>query len=91
MSFPSLNTLFVNYRQQGRAGSKTLLQQNPPVLSWRCQLTQVDLFNSRKTVVVIVLVASSTKQNCALCDFGSCGFTAVAIFDADIILLWEDY
>jgi len=26
--------------QQGHAGSKTLQQQNPPVLNWRCRLTQ---------------------------------------------------
>ena len=34
-------------------GSKTLHQQNPlPVLNWRCRLTQTDLYNGRKTVVV---------------------------------------
>jgi len=38
-------------RLQGHAGSKTLHQQNPPVLNWRCRLTQVDLYNGRKTVV----------------------------------------
>ena len=38
-------------RQQGHAGSKTLHQQNPPVLNWRCRLTQVDLYNGRKMVV----------------------------------------
>jgi len=26
----------------------TLHQQNPPVLNWRCRLTQVDLYNGRK-------------------------------------------
>ena len=35
--------------------SKTLHWQNPPVLHWRCWLTQVDLHNGRKTVVVVVL------------------------------------
>jgi len=30
-------------RQQGHVGSKTLHQQNPPVLNCRCWLTQVDL------------------------------------------------
>ena len=34
--------------------NKTLRQQNPPVLNWRCRLTQVDLYNGRKTVVVVV-------------------------------------
>ena len=42
-----------NCRHQGHAGSKTLHQQNPPVLHWRCWLTQVDLYNGRKTVVVV--------------------------------------
>jgi len=36
------------YRQQGHAGSKTLHQQNPPVLNWRCRPTQADLYNGRK-------------------------------------------
>jgi len=42
--------------QQGHAGSKTLHQQNPPVLNWRCQLTQVDLYNDCRMVVVVVVV-----------------------------------
>ena len=33
---------------QGHADSKTLHQQNPPVLNWRCRLMQVDLYNGRK-------------------------------------------
>ena len=41
--------------QQGHAGSKTLHSQNPPVLNWRCRLTQADLHNGRKTVVVVVV------------------------------------
>ena len=36
-------------------GSKTLHQQNPAVLNWRCWLTQVDLCNGRKMVVVVVV------------------------------------
>ena len=36
-------------RQEVRAGSKTLHQQNPPVLNWSCQLAQVNLYNGRKT------------------------------------------
>jgi len=32
-------------------GSKTLQQQNPPVLNWRCWLMQVDLYNGHKMVV----------------------------------------
>jgi len=46
-------TEFVNVcHQQGHVGSKTLHQQNPSVLNWRCWLMQVDLYNGRKTVVV---------------------------------------
>jgi len=37
-------------------GSLTLLQQNPPVLNWQCQLTQVDLYNGRTLVVVLDVV-----------------------------------
>ena len=44
--------------QQGPASSKTLHQQNPPVLNWRCQLTQVDLYNGRKMVVMVVVVVT---------------------------------
>ena len=33
-----------------------LHQQNPPVLNWRCRLTQIDVHNGRKTVVVVVVV-----------------------------------
>ena len=40
--------------QQGHVNSKTLLQQNPPVLNCGCWLTQVVLYIGRKTVVVIV-------------------------------------
>ena len=40
---------------QARAcGHKTLHQQDPPVLNWRCRLTQVDLYNGHKTMVVVV-------------------------------------
>jgi len=40
----------VSCHQQGHAGSKTLRQQNPPVLYWECRLTQVDKFNGCKSV-----------------------------------------
>ena len=45
--------------QQEHVGSTTLLQQNPPVLNLRCQLTQVVLYNGCKTIVVIVAVAAA--------------------------------
>ena len=31
--------------QQGHVGSKTLLQQDPPVLNRECRLTQIILYN----------------------------------------------
>jgi len=43
-------------RQQGHVGSKTLHQQNSPVLNWRCRLTHVDLYDGRETVVVLLLL-----------------------------------
>ena len=46
--------------QQGHTDSKTLHQQNPPVRNWRCRLTQVDLYNGHKTVVVVGVVVDST-------------------------------
>ena len=41
--------------QQGHEGSKTLLQQNPPVLNWRCQIMQVVLCNSHRMVVAVAV------------------------------------
>ena len=40
--------LWLDGSQQGLVGGKTLHKQNPPVLNWRCRLTQVDLYNGRK-------------------------------------------
>jgi len=37
-------------------GSKTCLQQNPPILNWGCRLTLVDLYNGHKMVVVVVVI-----------------------------------
>ena len=42
--------------QQGQAGSKTLLKQNPLVLNRGCWLTQVVLYNGHKMVVVVVVI-----------------------------------
>ena len=42
--------------KQEHVGSKTLLQENPTVLIWRCQLMQVVLCNGCKMVVVVVVV-----------------------------------
>ena len=45
-------------------------QQNPPVLNWRCQLTQVDLYNGRKTggccccyVIAVAVVDSNVLHS----------------------------
>ena len=57
---------FLYCRQQGHAGSKTLQQRNPPVLNWRCRLTQVDLYNGRKTGGWLVLY-SRLRQLYVVC------------------------
>jgi len=44
--------------QRGYAGSKTLLRQNPPVLTWgcwNCWLMQVVLYNGCRMVAVVVV------------------------------------
>jgi len=51
--------------QHGHASSKTLHQQNPPVLNWRCWLMQVDLYNGHKMVVVVVVVVTYHMLTCS--------------------------
>jgi len=41
---------------KGMLALKFAPTKNPPVLNWRCRLTQVDLYKGRKTVVVVVVV-----------------------------------
>jgi len=50
---------------QVHVDSKTLHQQNPPVLNGRYRLTQVDLYNGRKmmAVVVVVLISNICTSN----------------------------
>jgi len=43
-------------------GSKTLLQQNYPVLDWRYGLTQVDPYNGHKMVVCVCEVLDIGKS-----------------------------
>jgi len=43
------------YQQGHHACSKNLLRQNPPVLNWKCRLTQVVMYNGCKMVVVVNL------------------------------------
>ena len=50
--------IFSFTHQRGHAGSKTLDQQNPPVLKWTCRLMHVDLYNGCKMVVVVLLYFS---------------------------------
>ena len=56
--------------QQGHVGSKTLPQQNALVLSWRCWLTQVVLYNGHKMAEVVIFSFSITSQRalCMWCD-----------------------
>jgi len=55
--------------QQGHAGSKTFLQQNPLVLNWGCWLTQAVLHNDHKTAVVVVLLFPKTTTFSFLLTF----------------------
>jgi len=56
-------TEIVFCRQQEHAVSKTLRQQNPTVLNWRCQLTQVDLYNRIMVVKRLLLLSSSSLRS----------------------------
>jgi len=47
---------------------KTLHQQNPPVLNWRCPLMQVGLYNDRKMVVVVVVVVVDVVYQVSVTD-----------------------
>jgi len=42
-----------------------LHKQNPPVLNWRCWLTQVDLYNGHKMVGVVVVHSLSSQYSCS--------------------------
>ena len=55
--------------QQGHVGNKTLHRQNPPVLNWRCWLTQVDLYNGDKMVLVVVQLLYSRCSLLLYCFF----------------------
>ena len=55
-------------------GQQTFNQQNSPVLNCRCRLTQVGLYNGRRTVVVVVILSTYTLQpayyfhkECSIC------------------------
>jgi len=37
-------------------GSKTLLPQNPSVVNWGCQLTQIGLYNGRRIALIMLEV-----------------------------------
>jgi len=45
-------------------------QQNHPVLNWRRRLTQVDLYNGHKTMVVVVVNQHLCHViDCVLCHY----------------------
>jgi len=53
-------------------GSKTLHQLNPPVLNWRCRLTQLDLHEWCKTVVCGEVNEIKHKGQTSLIDNKQC-------------------
>jgi len=57
---------YAGCRQQGHAGSNTLQPENPPVLNWRCWLTQVDPYNGRKTLGFVIVLFSRPFPVCLL-------------------------
>jgi len=56
----SFKSKYTSCYQQEHAGSKTLLQQNPPVINFGCQLIQMVLYNSHKTLIVVVRIHHDT-------------------------------
>jgi len=58
--------------------SKTLLQQNPPVLNWWCWPTQIDLISGCKIVVVIEL-GLNLLQNIHIFAFEKPDLTGAAV------------
>jgi len=65
MSCVKSTAIPTGYTGPGHAGSKTLLQKNPPVVDLGCQLTQVDLCNDCKMVVVQLNVTNSAVNTYA--------------------------
>ena len=49
-------TLLIAF-SKGMQAVNLMHQQYPPVLDWKCWLTQVDLYNGHKTVVCVLLKA----------------------------------
>jgi len=45
---------------KGLRAVKLCTNKIPPVLNWRCKLTQVDMYNGRKMVVVVVVIPQHT-------------------------------
>jgi len=55
-----MSTFFlIKIHRQGNVCSKTLQQQNPPVLNCSYWLIQVDLYTGHKTVVCVYIIQSS--------------------------------
>jgi len=52
------NTVKENSISKGVRAVK-LHQQNHPVLNWNCRLTQIELYNGRKKVGVVVIMVIS--------------------------------
>jgi len=68
--------------QQGHACSKTLHQQNPPVLNWRCRLTQVTCTMAVKpwllwTIKSAIKSTINLKPYTRICC-GVCGSTVIS-------------
>jgi len=48
-------------------GMQAEFQQNPPILNWRCRLTQDVLYNGCKTIVVRVIAVAVVVTDETIC------------------------
>jgi len=58
----------ITCHQQGHAGSKTSLQQNPPVIHSGCQIKQADLYTDQKQSMVQLLFRKTLKLERTSCS-----------------------
>ena len=58
----------------GHVHSEALLQQSLPVVNWKCESTQFDMYNGRSTVTVVV-----AKRCCSVLNNDQCWFLTVWI------------
>ena len=63
----SLNPNASVVASKGMRAVKLCIKQNPPVLHWRCRLTQADLYDGSKMVAVVCCCYSTSSQRPHVC------------------------